>query len=73
VQGNSGGIFGLITAQSARNKGFGTDMMRFLFRALREQGCRYATLSASSDSGYRIYEGLGFTKIAEFVCFEWNQ
>lgn len=30
------------------------------------------TLSASSDSGYHIYERLGFSKAGKFECFEYK-
>lgn len=72
VCGNSAGIFSLLTKEDARGHGYGADMMVFLMRIAKECGCHSITLSASSDSGYRIYERLGFIKIGEFECFEYH-
>ncbi|MEY2393374.1 hypothetical protein [Wolbachia endosymbiont of Tettigetta isshikii] len=47
-------------------------MITHLMDIAREIGVRYATLSASSDSGYRIYERLGFHTFDQFECFEWR-
>jgi ribosomal protein S18 acetylase RimI-like enzyme len=69
--GNAG-IFSLITSEQARGKGYGTDMVRFLMKTAKANNCKFLTLSASSDSGYRIYERLGFHKVAEFECFEYK-
>jgi len=67
---NTAGIFSLLTRDDARGKGFGTDMMRFMLAFAKENGAKSVTLSASSNSGYRIYEHLGFRNIGEFKCFE---
>ncbi len=64
------GVFSLLTDESARGKGYGTDMMSYLLGVAKNQGQHYVTLSASSDSGYRIYERLGFKRVGEFACFE---
>lgn len=69
---DSAGIFSLITKEEVRGKGYGTGMMIFLMEIARENSCKFVTLSASSDSGYRIYERLGFYKIGEFECFEYR-
>lgn len=69
---DSAGIFSLITNEHSRGKGYGRDMMIFLMERSKKIGCRTITLSASSDSGYRIYERLGFRKIGEFECFEYT-
>lgn len=66
----SSGIFSLITKEEERGNGYGTDMMRFLIQFSKDMKCKFVTLSASSDSGYRIYERLGFEKVGEFECFE---
>lgn len=65
------GIFSLLTTESERGKGFGTDMMQLLLNFSKNRGKSYVTLSASSDSGYRIYERLGFKSLGKFDCFEW--
>lgn len=70
---DSAGIFSLITSENFKGKGYGTDMMIFMMNFAKEHGCQFVTLSASSDSGYRIYERLGFLKVGEFECFEYKQ
>jgi ribosomal protein S18 acetylase RimI-like enzyme len=69
---DTGGIFCLITAESSRGRGYGTAMMRYMMAVIKQSGMRYATLSASSDSGYRIYQRLGFEKVGELECYEWR-
>lgn len=70
--GCSAAIFGIITRESSRYKGYGTDMMRFLINAAKKKSCKFVTLSASSDFASRIYENLGFRKIGQFECFEYK-
>ena len=53
--------------------GYGTDIMIHLLKMAKAQGSQYATLSASSDQGYRIYERLGFKAFGEFSCFEYKK
>ena len=72
VSGGSAGIFSLVTSKDFQGKGYGTDMMIFLMKIAKDHGCHSVTLSASSDSGYRIYEGLGFSKVGKFECFEYK-
>jgi ribosomal protein S18 acetylase RimI-like enzyme/predicted nucleotidyltransferase len=72
VSGDSAGIFSLVTSKDFQGKGYGTDMMVFLMKIAKDYGCHSVTLSASSDSGYRIYERLGFSKVGEFECFEYK-
>lgn len=72
VLGSSAGIFSLVTSEDFQGKGYGTDMMVFLMKIAKDYGCHSITLSASSDSGYRIYERLGFSKVGEFECFEYK-
>lgn len=66
------GIFSLLTDDSLQGRGYGTDMMVHLIHTAKRNHCHYVTLSASSDSGYRIYERLGFQKVGEFECFEYK-
>jgi hypothetical protein len=66
------GIFSLLTSEDGRCKGYGSDMMGYLMTKAKSDGSMYATLSASSDSGFRIYERLGFKKAGEFDCYEWK-
>lgn len=72
--GNSAsGIFGLITQEENRYKGYGTYMMKHLLDFAKQQGSKYVTLSASNDSGYRIYERLGFKSLGAFECLEYKK
>ncbi|MGL9717824.1 MAG: GNAT family N-acetyltransferase [Wolbachia sp.] len=72
ISGDTAGIFSLITEENKRGLGYGTQMMNYLMDTARKGGIRYTTLSASSDSGYRIYERLGFRTFGQFECFEWK-
>lgn len=66
------GVYDLITAETIRNKGVGGNMMKFLMNYALGSGFKQMVLSASSDSGYRIYEKLGFKVVGSFDCFEWQ-
>jgi hypothetical protein len=48
-------------------------MMSYLLGYAKRSRSLNVTLSASSDSGYRIYERLGFKKVGEFECFEYKE
>ena len=71
-EGESAGIFNVVTMKNKRGRGYGTQMMNHLMDASKKMNIKYATLLASSDSGYRIYERLGFKAIGQFECFEWE-
>jgi len=71
-ENDSAGIFNLITAENKRGLGYGTKMMNHLMWYAKKMNMKYATLLASSDSGYRIYERLGFKALGQFECFEWE-
>lgn len=71
-QENTASIFSLLTSEHYRRQGLGTTMMRHLMKTAKENGARYVTLSASSDSGYRIYQRLNFNVLGQFECFEWK-
>lgn len=60
------------TAEAQRGKGYGTQMMHYLIKEARATSAQYVTLSASSDSGHRLYERLGFKVYGEFECLEWE-
>lgn len=47
-------------------------MMNFLLNEAKISDCKFVSLSASSDAGYSIYKRLGFYKISEFECFEYE-
>lgn len=72
VAQQAAGIFSLLTNQDSQCKGYGTDMMRYLLQTAQKNGCKYVTLSSSSDAGTHIYQALGFRKIGEFECFEYK-
>ncbi len=69
---NAAGIFNLITCEKKRGRGYGTAMMSFLLEEAKSQDVNWATLSASSVSGYRIYQRLGFRTLGQFESFEWR-
>lgn len=75
ISDDSAAIFNLITLQNAQRKGYGSDMMSYLLQFANENSIKNVTLSATSDvsqdSGYRIYERIGFEKIGQFECFEY--
>lgn len=66
------GIYDIITPESLRGKGIGTNIMKFLMNYAYQQNIRDLCLSASSDSGFRIYERLGFKVVGTFGCYEWK-
>lgn len=69
---SSAGIFNLITKEDRRGRGLGTQMMHHLLNYAKDAYLSYACLLASSDSGYRIYQRLGFEELGKFDCFEWE-
>lgn len=71
-QGDAAGVFSLLTREDKRGRGFGAHMMIYLMKTAKESGVRHVTLSASSDSGFRVYERLGFKSFGQFECFEWK-
>lgn len=72
VSDHSAGIFTLLTKEELRGQGYGTDLMVFLMNTAKQADCQFVTLCASSDSGYRIYERLGFRPVGTFECFEYK-
>ena len=71
-ESESAGIFNVITRGDKRGLGYGTKMMNHLMWHAKKMNMKYATLLASSDLGYRIYERLGFKVLGQFECFEWE-
>ena len=71
VNRDSAGIFNVITSEDCQGRGVGTAIMRHLLEQAKALGAKHVTLSASSDSGFRIYERLGFKVHGAFDCFEW--
>ncbi|NRB10118.1 MAG: GNAT family N-acetyltransferase [Rickettsiaceae bacterium] len=70
IENNIAGIFDLITNEEYRGQGIGTNMMKYLMNYAINQKVNKITLSASSDSGFKIYKKLGFNVIGMFECFE---
>lgn len=66
------GVFDLITIPDMQGKGIGTAMMHKMMGYAKDIGCKQACLAASSDSGYRIYERLGFETVGKYNCYEWS-
>ena len=71
-ESNIAGIFNVLTCENKRRLGYGTQMMNHLLADAKKSGTKYASLCASSDAGYRIYERLGFQAVGKFGCFEWK-
>ncbi len=71
-ENGSAGIFNLITKEDKRGRGLGTQMMHHLLNYAKDAYLNYACLLASSDSGYRIYQRLGFEELGQFDCLEWG-
>lgn len=66
------GIYDIITPETERGKGIGTNIMKFLMNYSYQHNIQDLCLSASSDSGFRIYERLGFRVVGTFGCYEWK-
>lgn len=71
-ENNMAGIFNVLTSENKTNLGYGTKMMNHLLHHAKISNIKYASLCASSDAGYRIYERLGFQVVGKFGCFEWK-
>lgn len=70
--GESAGIFNVVTREESRGNGYGTDLMGYLMKYIKKRGQKYAMLLASSDSGFRIYERLGFIPFGHLDCLEYK-
>ncbi|CAN0596240.1 unnamed protein product [Ectocarpus sp. 12 AP-2014] len=66
------GIYDIITPEGLRGQGIGTNIMKFLMNYAYRQNIKGLCLSASSDSGFRIYERLGFKVVGKLGCYEWK-
>jgi hypothetical protein len=66
------GVYDLITVETIRGKGVGSNMMKFLMNYSAGYGFKQMGLSSSSKAGYRIYEKLGFKVVGVFECFQWQ-
>lgn len=70
-ENDNAGIFNLITKEDKRGHGFGTQMMHHLLGYTKDTYLNHVSLIASSESGYKLYQSLGFETIGQFECFEW--
>jgi ribosomal protein S18 acetylase RimI-like enzyme len=64
----AGEVQHVVTRRDHRRRGIGTAMTAAALRLVREQGHRQAVLTASPD-GVRIYERLGFRRVADVRRF----
>jgi ribosomal protein S18 acetylase RimI-like enzyme/predicted nucleotidyltransferase len=64
------GIYDIITAESLRGRGIGTNMMKYLMNFVHQKNYNKICLSTSSDSGFRIYSRLGFKVVGIYGCYE---
>jgi GNAT superfamily N-acetyltransferase len=65
------GIYTVITAASARRRGYGGAITRHVLQAARDHGLRIATLQAS-PSGRGVYERIGFRELCGYRLHEWR-
>jgi GNAT superfamily N-acetyltransferase len=65
------GIFNVITAPEARDKGVGAAVTHAALRAAREGGHRIAVLE-SSTMGYNVYRRLGFEEYGKIGHYAWS-
>lgn len=70
IDQNMAGIFSLLTLEGKRGSGYGTEMMQHIINYSQQKGISSFYLSASSESGFRIYERFGFKVVGLFDCFE---
>ncbi|MEO7651120.1 MAG: GNAT family N-acetyltransferase, partial [Bryobacteraceae bacterium] len=71
---NVGHITQICVSKQHRGTGIGYELLRHSLRALREAGCRAATLTvtASNRDAIRLYEQVGFRTIRTFSAFVWD-
>jgi ribosomal protein S18 acetylase RimI-like enzyme len=63
------GVSFVATVPKARRQGLGTQVMRQVFSAARQDGCTTATLQAT-DVGERLYRALGFRHLCVMQLWE---
>lgn len=69
---NYAGIHDILVVEEYRGQGIATHMMQYLINYCLQKGVMQVGLSTSTDSGYKIYERLGFKLIGKFECYEWK-
>ncbi|HTS60923.1 MAG TPA: GNAT family N-acetyltransferase [Candidatus Acidoferrales bacterium] len=69
-----GHITQICVSPAARGTGVGHELLRLSLTALREIGCRSATLTvtSSNDDAVKLYERVGFETIRQFSAFVWE-
>ena len=65
------GVYGVVTVDDARRRGYGEAITRRALRAAREAGLRIATLQAS-DAGRGVYERVGFRELIRYRLYQWD-
>ena len=72
-QEDTTGIYSLYTDPSQRGHTFGTQMVHHLVRASKTTSSRHVTLLTSLDSGYQLFEQIGFKSYGGFKCMKWGR
>jgi GNAT superfamily N-acetyltransferase len=71
IAGDLSGIYFVGTLPAARGRGIGSAVTRAAMRCARDAGATRAALQ-SSESGYRVYEGLGFVNRCTVSAYDWS-
>jgi ribosomal protein S18 acetylase RimI-like enzyme len=74
VSAECGHITQICVSPAARGTGIGHELLRQSLIALRDMGCRAATLTvtAANQDAVRLYERVGFRTIRRFSAFVWE-
>jgi ribosomal protein S18 acetylase RimI-like enzyme len=74
VSAECGHITQICVSPAARGTGIGHELLRQSLIALRDMGCRAATLTvtAANQDAVRLYERVGFRTIKRFSAFAWE-
>jgi GNAT superfamily N-acetyltransferase len=65
------GVYGVVTVDDARRRGYGEAITRRALRAARDAGLRIAALQAS-DAGRGVYERVGFRELIRYRLYQWD-
>lgn len=71
VDGAVAGVYHVATLPSARGRGIGAAVTRAAMRFARERGATRAALQ-SSESGFRVYQALGFVQKCDLSLYDWK-
>jgi GNAT superfamily N-acetyltransferase len=71
VDGAVAGVYHVATLPVARGRGIGAAVTRAAMRFARERGATRAALQ-SSDSGFRVYQSLGFVHRCDLSLYDWK-